>query len=47
MCPICASTFAWLVLGGGSASGLALLIGITRKGTENGDHREDAPNRHA
>lgn len=37
MCPLCLSTLAWLALGGGSASTLALLIGFKLKGTEDGD----------
>ena len=37
MCLVCLSTAAWLALGGGSASTLALLIGLNRKGKDDGD----------
>ena len=47
MCPLCASALAWLAFGGGSAGTLALLIGVNRKGHDNGDDREDAPDRDA
>lgn len=47
MCPLCLSTLAWLALGGGSASTLALLIGIKLKGNENGDDCHCASDRDA
>jgi hypothetical protein len=46
MCPLCASTLAWLAFGG-SASTLALLIGIKWKGHEHGDDDRHASNRDA
>ncbi len=45
MCPLCASTLAWLAFGGGSAGTLALLIGLTRKGSIHGDDFDDPPGR--
>jgi hypothetical protein len=45
MCPLCLSTFAWLALGGGSASTLALLIGFKLKGNDHGDDCDHAPDR--
>lgn len=47
MCPLCLSTLAWLALGGGSASTLALLIGIKRKGIDLGDDCHCPSNRDA
>jgi hypothetical protein len=48
MCPICLSTAAWLAIGGGSAASLgALLVGWRRKGNDDGDDRNDTPNRDA
>jgi hypothetical protein len=47
MCPLCLSTITLLAFGGGSASTLALLIGLKLKGNENGDDRNDSPNRHS
>lgn len=38
MCPLCLSTAAWLALGGGSAASFAaMLLGILRKGNDDGD----------
>jgi hypothetical protein len=45
MCPLCASTLAWLAFGGGSASTLALLIGLKLKGRIHGNDHDDAPGR--
>lgn len=45
MCPLCLSTLAWLGLGGGSASALALIIGLKRKEGDNGDDRTDPSHR--
>ena len=48
MCPLCASTLAWLALGGGSTASLAaLLIGLNRKGAEDGDDRDAASDRNS
>ena len=48
MCPLCLSTAAWLAVGGGSTMSLAaLLAGLRRKGNENGDDRNDTPDRNA
>lgn len=47
MCPLCASTLAWLAFGGGSASTLALLIGLKRKGIEDGDDHRKASDSHS
>jgi hypothetical protein len=48
MCPLCLSTVAWLAFGGGSAvTASALLSGWRRKGNDNGDDRNDAPDRDA
>jgi hypothetical protein len=47
MCPLCLSTLAWLALGCGSASTLALLIGIKRKGIDHGDDCHCPSNRDA
>ena len=45
MCPICASTLAWLAFGGVSAGGLsALLLTQRRKGQ---DYDDDSPGRDA
>ena len=46
MCPFCLSIAAWMVLGGGSASTLALLIGLKRKGKCDGDGYDDASDSH-
>ena len=48
MCPLCLSTIGWLALGGGTSSSLAaLLVGLKLKGNEDGDDRDDAPDRDA
>jgi hypothetical protein len=48
MCPLCASTLAWLALGGGSTASLAaLLIGWKKKGAQDGDDRDDASDRNS
>lgn len=47
MCPLCASTLAWLAFGGGSASTLALLIGLKLKGQDDDDGNRDASDRDA
>lgn len=47
MCPFCLSTAAWLALGGSSASTLAVLIGLKRKGKTNGDDDDCASDRDA
>ena len=48
MCPLCVSTLAWLALGGGAASTLAtMLFGLKLKGSDDGDDRGSAPDRHA
>ena len=41
MCPLCASTIAWLALGGASAGGLGAFL-IKWKGKGDGDDRTDA-----
>ena len=44
MCPLCASTIAWLAFGGASAGGLgALLVTRRRKGQ---DHDDDSDQPH-
>jgi hypothetical protein len=46
MCPLCASTLAWLAFGGGSAASLAaLFVGLRNRGTDDGDDHDDAPGR--
>lgn len=47
MCPLCLSTLAWVGLGGGSVSALAVIIGLKRKEDHNGDDRDDTPYRNA
>lgn len=43
MCPMCASTLAWIVFGGGSSAGLGALIfwGRARKGEEHHDENDE------
>jgi hypothetical protein len=38
MCPLCASTLAWIAFGGASAAGIGALI-LRGKGKRNGDDR--------
>jgi len=45
MCPLCASTLAWLGLGGSTASLAALLIGWKKKGNDHGDDCDNASDR--
>ena len=46
MCPLCLPTLAWLALGGGSAaSAAAFLLGLKRKGNDDGDDHGDSPDR--
>jgi hypothetical protein len=48
LCPLCASTLAWIAFGGASASGLsALLFARRRKGQDDGDVGNDTPDRNA
>ena len=44
MCPLCASTLAWIAFGGVSAGGLSALI-LRGKGKKHGDDSDDAPDR--
>jgi hypothetical protein len=45
MCPLCLSAAAWIAIGGGSASTLALLIGLNRKGFQHGNTCHDTSHR--
>jgi hypothetical protein len=48
MCPLCLSTFAWMALGGGSASTVAaFLTGLKLKGNDHGDDGNDSSDRDA
>ena len=48
MCPLCASTIAWLALGGASAGGLgALLLGRRGKGHDYDNDDTQPPDRDA
>jgi hypothetical protein len=40
MCPVCASTLAWLAFGGASVGGLGAFL-IKRKGKGDGNDRTD------
>jgi hypothetical protein len=45
MCPLCASTLAWLAFGAGSAGGLGAFLACRRKGKDYGDDFDDASRR--
>ena len=48
MCPLCLSTAVWLAIGGGSAASLgALLASLRWEGNDDGDDRNDTPDRNA